>query len=266
MKVYDFEYDGITLSDMGYILCDFDGGGSKTISSGSKISFTTVSSLHGQKDELVSSEYSECIGSKFQICKIPCNNDDSFFEISVDDQRYLTSWLNRKGFHKFKLLSEEYFNFYFEASFNVNKIEVGGIVRGLELEMITNRPFAISEPIKIKHTISGENGSFTIHNMSDDEGAIGVKTNIKLLQDGDLMITNNFTGKQTSILNCKYGETITLDDPIISTDIPEHKVQDDFNWNFIKLYHKFNKRKNIITISIPCEITITYNPIVKIGI
>ena len=70
MKVYDFEYDGLVLSDMGYMLCEFDFNGEKTISNGSQITFNTVKTRHGQKHELTSIEYTECIASNFQLLQI----------------------------------------------------------------------------------------------------------------------------------------------------------------------------------------------------
>ena len=69
-------------------------------------------------------------------------------EISIDEIRLLTRWLNRKEFHKFKILNEEYFDIYFEGSFNISKIEIDGKVYGLELELKTKRPFALMEPQK----------------------------------------------------------------------------------------------------------------------
>ena len=59
MKAYDFEYDGKKLSDFGYMICFFDSGGLNTVSGGSQITFNTVSTKHGELNELISSEYSE---------------------------------------------------------------------------------------------------------------------------------------------------------------------------------------------------------------
>ena len=53
MKSYDFEYDGLCLSDMGYIICQFDAESSQTVSNGSQITFNTTSTLNGSKYEQV---------------------------------------------------------------------------------------------------------------------------------------------------------------------------------------------------------------------
>ena len=264
MRVYDFEYDGITLSDMGYILCEFNFNDMKTISNGSQITFNTVKTQHGQEYKLSSVEYDECISSKFEICKNPC--DDNNEEIDILELRNLTRWLNRKNYHKFKLLCDEYLDIYFEASFNISKIEIGGKICGLELQMNTNRPFALHEPIVTKITNNVSDGKFSINNISDEEGSIDTKVELKILQDGDITIINEFNGDRTHISNCKAGEIITIDNPIITTTLPSHKIQNDFNWGYIKLFSTYMNRKNNFIVSAPCEITITYYPIIKIGI
>ena len=147
MKSYDFEYDGLCLSDMGYIICQFDAESSQTVSNGSQITFNTTSTLNGSKYEQTSSEYGECLETTIQICKNPCLGDD--MEIPFKELRDLMSWLNRKEFHKLKFLDGDYLDLYFEASFNVSRIELNGKVYGLELAVTTNRPFALREPRQI---------------------------------------------------------------------------------------------------------------------
>ena len=52
MKSYDFEYDGLNLSDFGFMICSFDSKGVETISNGSTITFNTVSMFNGNKSEM----------------------------------------------------------------------------------------------------------------------------------------------------------------------------------------------------------------------
>lgn len=264
MKSYDFEYDGLTLSDMGYIICCFDSNGVQTISNGSQITFNMISTLNGQKHELVNTEYSDCLKATFQICKNPCDNENR--EISIDNLRYLMSWLNRKDFHKFKLLDEEYMDIYFEASFNISTIEIGGRICGLELEVVTNRPFALHEPLSIVIKSTAHNDKKIISDVSDEEGYIYPHMEIDVLESGTLSIHSDLEDRIMEIKNCIAGEKIILDYPVISSSIPTHKIQDDFNWNWFRLYNTFRNNRNTLTISIPCEIKIKYSPIVKIGL
>ena len=170
MKAYDFEYDGIRLSDYGFVICKFGGNGLTTISNGSVISFNTVPTMQGAKHEFVSSEYKECITATFQICKSSCASQE-IEEISIGEVRNIMNWLNRKSYHKFKLLTEDYVNIYFEATFNVSRIEINGRICGFELSMTTNRPHALHEPITITLDFTKELEK-TVFVKSDDEGYI----------------------------------------------------------------------------------------------
>lgn len=263
MKVYDFEYDGETLSGKGYIICNFDSGGLETISNGSEITFNTVSVLGGTKNELTSVEYGDCITTTFQFCKHPCVAGE--MAIEADEVRSITKWLNRRGFHKFKFIDERYFDVYYEASFNVSRIEMNGIVVGFEVEMFTNRPFGIGEDVKIEIKNTTANGKHAITSKSDEEGFIYPDMKIVIDQDGDLQIDNELDGRTMRIANCKQGEIIKLNYPVIETSLSSHKIQNDFNWKFFRIANTYKLSKNVLTISIPCTITLTYSPIIKIG-
>lgn len=265
MKCYDFEYDSIRLSDLGYIMCTFNSEGLQTVSNGSQITFNTVSTLNGRKHELTSTTYESCIETTFQICKNNCGmNDSHAFEISTDELRELMSWLNRKSFYEFRFLDDEHFNFYFESSFNISKIESNGITYGLELQMITNRPYALlnSRVIILKNIV--HNGVKTIVDISDEEGFIYPETEITIQESGDLRIYNSLEQRTMSIKNCTVGEVIKLNYPIIESSLNSHKIQNDFNWEFLRIANKYKDKKNAYTISIPCTIKLTYSPAVKI--
>lgn len=149
MKAYDFQYGEHFLHEFGMIICNFGGSkGLETISNGSTITFNTVSTLNGSKHELTSAGYEECLETTIQICKNTCSGSAS--EILPHEFRELTRWLNRKKFLKFKILDEHYQDLYCEASFNISRIEFNGSLVGLELEVKTNRPFFLKEPVSIK--------------------------------------------------------------------------------------------------------------------
>ena len=254
MNYFDFEYDGISLSNMGYILCNFDsGGGVQSITNGSQINFNTTPTRYRSKDELLSTEYSECLTTKFQICKNVCQSQDDL-EISIGELRELMKWLNRKGFYKFKILDSEFMNIYFEASFNISRIEIGNKIYGLELDMITNRPFALHEPEIIYINNSQINGKQEIGSLSDEEGYIYPHMEITIKENGNLSIYNALEDRTMYIANCTYGETITLDYPIIQSSLQSHNIQNDFNWKFFRIANTYKNKINEIDISLPCEI------------
>lgn len=264
MKSYDFEYDGLNLSDKGFIICKFGSNGTETFSNGSHITFNTVSTLRGAKHELVSAEYDECLSANFQICKYPCETSDT--EISIDEMRDVMRWLNRKDFHKFKLLNDEYINIFFEASFNVSKVEFEGKLVGFELEMITNRPYAIHEPVSITIENTQNNGEATIYSQSDDEGYIYPEMEITINSNGNFEMYNAIENRMMRIANCISGEVIKINYPMIESSIVSHKIQNDFNWRFFRISKSFRNSVNEIQLSIPCTIKMKYSPVVKVGI
>lgn len=264
MKCYDFEYDGHLLSDKGFIICKFNSDGIETISNGSHITFNTVSTMKGTKHELTSTEYSDCLTSNFQICKHPCLKDNQ--EVSVEESREIMKWLNRKDFHKFKLIDAEYIDIFFEASFNVSKIESEGKICGFELEMITNRPYALQEPILIHLKNIVQDGKKRFYSKSDEEGYIYPDMEITIEEDGNFEFFNALEQRTMRIANCKAGEVINVKYPIIKSSLPEHKIQNDFNWKFFRIATTFKDKTNDVTISIPCTIKMIYSPIVKVSI
>lgn len=264
MKAYDFCYGSKNLSDFGFVICNFGGKGLDTVSDGSQISFNTVPVLGGAKHNLTSTQYEDCLETTIQICKHSCNGDVQ--EITDTEHRNITKWLNRKKFLKFKPLSEEYIDLYFEASFNISRIELDGRLFGFELEVRTNRPFALKEPRIIKINNTAANGEHSINDISHEEGYIYPHTEITISQSGNLKIHNAIENRDTYIANCTAGEVITMDYPVIQSSISSHDIQNDFNWNFFRVANTYENSRNDLTISIPCSIKVEYSPIVKVGL
>lgn len=265
MKAYDFEFDGINLSDKGFILCNFDGSkGLETVSDGCQISFKTVPVLGGSKHNLVSTEYEECLSDTWQICKYSCKGDIQ--EITETEHRQITKWLNRKKFLKLKVLDESHIDIYYEASFNVSKINIDGKLFGFELEVFTNRPFALHEPRTIKIKNTENDGRHSVNDTSYEEGYIYPYVEITITSSGDLDIYNAIEDRNTHIGNCEVGEVITMEYPVIKSSVSSHNIQNDFNWVFFRVANTFENSRNDLTVSIPCEIKMTYSPIVKVGL
>ena len=264
MKAFDFEFDGKRLSDYGMIICNFGNKGLETISNGSVVSFNTTPVFGGSENRLTSTEYEDCLEATIQICRNSCFGD--VMEIPSVTFRDLTKWLSRKNFLKFKILDEDYIDLYYEAKIDISRIELDGKLYGLELRIITNRPFALKDAktIVIKNTTT--NGKHSVNDISDDEGYIYPHTEITINQAGNLRITNAIENRDTVINNCKKGEVITMDYPVIQSSISSHKVQNDFNWNFFRIANTFENSRNDLTISLPCSIKLEYSPIVKVGL
>lgn len=264
MRAYDFSYGDKSLSDFGMIICRFDSVGLDTVDDGAEISFNTISTLGGLKNEIVSTEYEDCLESTLQICKHSCVS--GIQEITESEHRELTKWLCRKHFLKFKILDENHIDLYYEAIINVSKIELNGKLIGLELNIRTNRPFALKEPrtINIKNLV--HNGKYSLNDTSYEEGYIYPYTEITINESGDLDIYNALEDRNTHIANCVAGEVIIMDYPVITSSLSSHNIQDDFNWDFFRVANTYENSRNDLTISIPCTIKVRYSPIVKVGL
>lgn len=266
VKIYalDFEYDGIRLGNLGYIICRFDGGGLETISNGSEIIFNKVSMQHGERWGLAGTEYGECLQATLQICKNPCMVDDMY--MSLQEISKLSSWLNRKEFHKLKFFADEYYDLYFDASFNISRIELNNIPVGLELTVETKSPYALHDPISISIEGDSSNWEKTIVSKSWNDGYVYPRMEIEIMENGDLIISNSSDDNVMEIKNCTSGEVISIDYPLISSSDSIHKIYNDFNWKFLRIFNSFKTGKNIFSISIPCKIRMTYSPAVTLGI
>lgn len=263
MKARDFIFAGRTLSSFGMILCRFDSSGIETID-GVQISFNNVSTLNGAKSELTSVVYEKNLETTIQICRNPCNSKD--MEIDFVIYRELTKWLCRKKYLKLKFLDDSTIDLYCEAIINVNKIELGGKIVGLELNISTNRPFLLKEQKTIVINNKVQNGKHSINDESYEEGHIYPITEITVSQSGDLKIHNAMENRDTIIKNCVAGEVITMNYPVIQSSLPSHNIQNDFNWNFFRIANTYEESRNDLTISLPCIIKVKYSPIVKVGL
>lgn len=264
MKAYDFSYGDKNLSDYGFIICNFGDKGLDTVSDGCQISFNTISVLGGAKHELTSVQYDECLETTIQICKHSCSSGVQ--EITETEHRQLTRWLNRKRFLKLKIFDEDHMDLYYEARINVSKIEFNGQLIGLELNVLTNRPFALRDPKTINIKNLTLNGKHSFNDISHEEGFIYPYTEITMNASGNLKIHNAIENRDTYIANCVAGEVITMDYPVIQSSISSHKIENDFNWSFFRVANTYDNSRNVLTISLPCSIKVTYSPIVKVGL
>lgn len=270
MYAIDFEYDNQYLSDYGFIICNFDSSsGIDIVAAGSKITFNKVSRNKGRQYSLVSTQYDGCVQTTFDICKNPDLFDYEDMVISNDEYRSLMRWLNRHEFLRFNVFDESNDGrdaCYYDASFNIDKINIGDILYGLRLTMETDKPFGYGQEQIVSLDFTNIYNSHVLRNISDEIGSICPYTTIICNADGDLQIYNELEDCTTLIKNCKVGEVITLDGSahIISTTYASHDICDDFNYEFLRIGNTIDQRDNCISVSMPCYIEIKYSPIIKV--
>lgn len=267
MKSLDFRYDGRLLSDFGLMVCGFsNSGGIDTVSNGSEIKFNKVSTMHGKQHLLASSEYEDCLQAEIDICVKLCDNYDMV--ISLDKQREIMRWLNRRTFHKFELTDDiEYNNIYFMGSFNVEVVKFKQDVIGFHLTFESDKPFGYQERVKKVFNVQDTTKVYTMIDESDEIGYLYLDAKIKCLSAGNLIITNQFNGDVTQVKNCAVNEIITLKHPIITSSLNSHnKLPSDFNYNFVRIGNTYDKNNNEYLFSLPCYAEFEYSPIAKVSI
>ncbi len=268
MYAIDFEYDGIKLSEKGYILCEIGGSsGCSTVSNGATISYNLIQRHSGKKYGLISTTYDDYIEATFQICK----NPDTHTDLSISDSeiRDLSKWLSRRELLEFHFIPEVETDtpVYYNAGFNLEKIVSGTEVCGLSLTMITDSPFGHGETITA--TINGIAGSTeTITCISDEIGFLYPIITITCKDDGDLTITNESFDSSMEIKNVCAGEILQIDGDslIITSSLESHELYNDFNFEFLKIgCPSYTESENKISFSLDCDLTLSYEPIIKLA-
>lgn len=291
MYVTDFEYDEQLLSDHGLIICHFDGNdGLNTVSSGADITFNQFSPSGSNRFMIGSSTYDSAYTATFQICRNPClvSSQDEM-TISTEEISAIQRWLCRKKYCKFKIIQNDYEDLYWNVVFSTKQIELEGEVIGFELTLLSDAPYGYLEDVSVEYNCFADT-PFYFYDISDEEGHIKPNLTITFLEDGkDEFINGELTKskvfklqhceedlldhKITEIQNCSSGEKIIIDgkNQIISTSFSEHKLCNDFNYTFPRLYSIYNGwidngTKNMFVTNIDCKIKLSYSPIRKFGL
>lgn len=268
MAFYDFEYDGICLSSYHMILGEVDGSsGVNILNNGAEISFNTVPFNNGITNKAISSAYNSTLETTFQIIKNPCC--ESGMIIEPYEFRAICAWLSRSGCHKLRFIGEDAVisTMYYNAAFNLNRIELNGAIIGIECNVITDSPFGYEDDRELSFTGNSNNWTFRVEHFTDVEGFVYPKLSITPESDGTLTITNNFDGSQMVIANCESDEVITIEYPfVVQTTSESHDIANDFNWHFLTLSNNYITTSNLYTVSIPAQIHFSYTPLVQFGI
>lgn len=259
----DFKYDNRYLSDYGFVICTFDSSsGVDIVDGGSKIAFKTTPRHRGSVHSLIGTTYDECVTATFDICKNPDFHNQEDMEISEDEYRDIVRWLNRRRFYEFRLVGTDV---RYNAAFNIEKVKIDGVLYGIRLTMETDKPFGYGVEIKETWIVNNTSETHTIKDLSDEIGYIYPSLKITCRQSGNLSIVNKTEDCSTVIRNCSKGEVITIDGltQIIQSSVSDHRIYEDFNFEFFKIGNTINNRMNQVSASLPCEIELSYSPIVK---
>ena len=267
----DFEYADRRLSDFGCIMCHINtNAGINDVEIGCDITFNTVKNNNSSIQSITSSSYDSVYTTEFEIMKSTCNNSEDIYFTSLE-VRALIKWLNRREYAKFRPINDisDESDVYYYGSFNIKQVQIGDKILGLHLTFTANAPYGFSEPNHLRYMILKNDDTFEIDAESDELGIIYPTVSIRNFYDNDVKITNITTGTSLFIRNCKADETIILNGEykLISTDNEAHKstLPNDFNYEYLDFLIDEIYSPNIYEVSVPCEISINYSPIRKVG-
>ena len=264
--IQDFLFDGQTLSGFGYMICSFDSSNSNSTEFVSNMSYTEIKSPLSNISHTVSASYENNLSRTIQICKKNCN--DSNYNITNDELSELSRWLCRKDYKWFKWIDDEDDDeIFYQVHITLKKIEMHDNKVGFELDIISNRPYGMTNEIKANYN-NADNSPIRLDVYSDEEGYIYPDLIIKIKENGNLKITNTYENRITQINNCEAGEIIT----IIGNDVKQirsssgHNLSFDFNYIFPRLCSTYSQSNNEITVNLNCDIEIKYRGVRKVGI
>ena len=269
MYAIDFNYDGLSLSDFGFIICDFSpSDGANILDDGTLLQFSKVSYHSGKRWGLTDTKYESCIQTTFDVCKNPDTINPDEMRITDDEYRDIVRWLNRREFKRLYFIYDDTENKdfrYYNASFNISKIKIAEVLCGLRLTMETDKPFAYGTEVKNNWTVANSTTRFKLTDLSDEIGYIYPTVKITCSQAGNLSIYNDRDSRTVVINNCSAGEVIIINGEIqtISSSLNAHKISNDFNYEFPKIINTMDNRDNYYRFSLPCSVEISYLPIVK---
>lgn len=261
----DFIFDGIALSDFGYLVV-YDGKPSENAVV-SNMNYSTIKPALFDISRKVAHNYEANLTTTFMVMKNPCVHKDNL-DMTNDDISEITKWLVRKQYKYFRYINEDDVTdeVWFKVQNVVDKVQEGDRIIGLSVTVNANAPYGFTK--EVVDSWDGNRREIVVH--SDEEGYIYPDMTIStVLSGGNLTITNYFDGRQTIIKNVAKNEVITIHGNginQITTDNPDHDLSSDFNYVFPRLGNAYGDYKNVITTNLRCNVELRYRGIRKVGL
>ena len=261
----DFMFDGRYGSSYNLLICNINGS-TEDSNIVSDNNFSTFQPAKNDKNYFISSNYSSVLTKNIQVCK---TNNCQIVDITDYDVESISRWLCREdGYHRFAFVNKDGENtIEYNAKININKIELGNGIIGLELTITTDSQYGYTK--RKTEIILDENQTVCINNTSSKLGKIKVNMQLLCDSDGDYIITHTFGDKSNKISfkNCVNGEYINVSDMcVLTSSISSHDISNDFNYIFPFIQSTISDTKNYFKSNLPCKLTIEYELRRKVGI
>ena len=263
----DFIFDGVALSDLGYVLA-YDGLVSENAVV-SSMTYNTVKPALFDVSRKTSHIYESNLTTTFTIMKNPCLFGDTFY-MNNDEISELTKWLVRKQYKYFRFVDDEDTSdeVWFKVQNTVEKVKEGDHVIGLSITVNANAPYGFTRVINVSWD-AYKDVPYDIIVRSDEEGYLFPDTILIPQASGTLNVWNKHDSIHSIIKNVTAGEVITLYGNgvhQITSSNPDHDLSSDFNYNFFRLCNEYGNATNTIVTNMNCNITLSYRGIRKVGL
>ncbi len=185
MYCSDFIFNGESLSDYGFIICNI--GGSSSSWSGGDVTFTTVKPPSSNKFHFHGASFNEPISFSFQIGLNHCDHNDGY--LTQEHASSLMRWLQRTdNYHWLSFCQDGWEDIWFHSQINLQPVYIGGRIAGYDVTVTTDSPYGYSQPYKIQSFIQpGE--TFNLKDYSDLPGHLYPVLTIIPKGNGILRIT-----------------------------------------------------------------------------
>lgn len=277
MILTDFYYAGKLLSDLGCIVAYNVTSSSTSISMGSEMEFDTVTNQITWETDNLKANYKTPVTATFDIFKYSCEKKvQTFTDIECS---HIMQWLNQKKVSEFIPIYDDnnFDSIFFMGTFtNIKQINIAGDCVGFTVTFTSTAPWGFERDRTQEYALTSGGGSFTIINDSDETGFLFPKLfTIKIKEAGDFIMQNTLDNRNVVIKNCTEGEIISFNckRQLITSNYYQiginevhSSIMNDFNYNFPRLVNTLEDYVNIFSVNLSCEISITYNPVRKVGI
>ena len=250
MFTTDFVFDGKRASDMGFVLCSFDG--EREPATGGEVEFEVVKPPDNDKYDFYGAQYTSPLEWNISIMKDICRyKDDLYF--TNEEERMIYKWLQRRdGYHWFCFCrKDEDAEVFYKVKINLQPHFIGGQTIGFDLTVTTDSAFGYSA-LKKKKTTINQNTSFTLYIDIDTETYILPEFNIT--GSGEFYVSNdndpnrNYE-KGTASEFKNPSDTIYMNSEFGVIDGVE---PENFNWRFLRLVDG----KNVFTTNSSSNVTL----------
>lgn len=249
----------VSSESLGIISVSFNQTSMETINNSGETSLETVKAGNSPAFHITKQDYVSPLSFTMQII-----NEDATDIDSVKEREITKSLCKRGVYNDFIIDDDRYWDLVLKANISNPKIIKIGKVYGMEFTVTCKYPYAHSRIIKKTFNITTPNQHIRLYVNHDDDDYIYPDISLTSNTTGTLCVSNSNDSKIFTISNVSIGENIIINGsiPLISTSIISHPIWQNFNKNWLRLVDGVN----ILTVNIPCTLTLSYQEARKVGV